>query len=284
MLNEKEITSLIKMLDDPDEAIAENIVDQLVKTGTPSIPKMQQIWEVNINPMVEQRIEEIEYKIRFHEATSFFSDWNSSGKNILEAWMFLSEMLDPDFNREKTLDFVNRLRFDTWKELNDDLTTLEKCKILTYIIQNMHQISIIDVPQDVSPSHYLLSKVAINQEGSRTSITILFQEIARMLDIELFGLNYFEYAILGYFTPYSDPQERNREDILFYIIFGEKIHLIGNHQLDLGMNIDDASLYTPTSPNQILHKILFGLKRAYHKGNQGSKEAFCDAVIQLLID
>ena len=118
MLNEKEITSLIKMLDDPDEAIAENIMDQLVKTGMPSIPKMQQIWEININPTVEQRIEEIEYKIRIQEAASFILDWNTSGKSILDAWMFLCEMLDPDFNREKTLDFVNRLRFDTWKELN----------------------------------------------------------------------------------------------------------------------------------------------------------------------
>jgi len=283
MLNEREITSLIKMLDDPDEAIAENIMDQLVKTGLPSISLMQQIWEINLNPIVEQRIEEIEYKIKTNEAISFFTNWSTSKKSVLDAWMFICEMLDPNFNREKVFDFLNRLRFDAWKEFNDDLTTLEKCKILSYIFQNMHQISISYDPQDVNSSQYLLSKVATDQQCSRTSITILYQEIARMLEIELFGLNYFEYAILGYFAPYASPEEKSREDVLFYIIFGEKIHLIGNHQLDLGMNIDDASLFTPTTSDQIVHKIIYGLKRAYHKENQASKEAFCDSLIQFLI-
>jgi hypothetical protein len=283
MLNERDITSLIKMLDDPDEAIAENIMNQLVKTGLSSISLMQQIWEINLNPIVEQRIEEIEYKIKTDEAISFFSNWNTSKKSVLDAWMFICEMLDPNYNKENVLDFINRLRFDAWKEFNDDLTTLEKCKILSYIFQNMHQISISYDPQEVNSSQYLLSKVAIDRQCSRTSITILYQEVARMLEIELFGLNYFEYAILGYFAPYANPEEKSREDVLFYIIFGEKIHLIGNHQLDLGMNIDDASLFTPTTSDQIVHKIIYGLKRAYHKENQASKEAFCDSLIQFLI-
>lgn len=283
MLNEREITSLIKMLDDPDEAIAESIIAQLVKTGLSSVSLMRQIWEINLNPIVEQRIEEIEYKIKTNEAISFFSNWNASKKSVFDAWMFICEMLDPNFNKETILNFVNKLRFDAWKEFNDDLTTLEKCKILSYVIENMHHISINDDSQTTGSAHYLLSKVVIDQQCSRTGITILYQEIAHLLEVELFGLNYFEYAILGYFAPYSAPEEKSREDVLFYIIFGEKIHLIGNHQLDLGMNIDDASLYTPTTSDQIVHKILYGLKRAYHKENQASKEAFCDSLIQLLI-
>ncbi len=271
------------MLDDPDEAIAESITAQLAKTGLSSVSLMQQIWDVNLNPIVEQRIEDIEYKIKTNEAISFFSNWNTSKKSVLDAWMFICEMLDGNFNKENILNFVNKLRFDAWKEFNDDLTTLEKCKILSYVIENMHHISINNDSPATGSSDYLLSKMAIDQQCSRTGITVLYQEIARMLEIELFGLNYFEYAILGHFAPYSDPIKKSREDVLFYIIFGEKIHLIGNHQLDLGMNIDDASLYTPTTSNQIVHKILYGLKRAYHKENQISKETFCDAVIQLLI-
>lgn len=283
MLNEKEITSLIQMLDDPDEAIAENIISQLVKTSLSTIPQMQEIWEINLNPIVEQRMEEIEYEIKKQEAISFFSHWKTTDKSVMEAWMFISEMLDPDYNKENILNFVNKLRFDTWKEYNNDLTTIEKCKILAFILQDIHQLSINDDSQTTNSSMYILSKVAINKQCARTSRTILFQEIASKLDIDLFGLNYFEYAILGCFSPDSDSVQKSREDVLFYLIFGEKIHLIGNHQLDLGMNIDDASLYTPTTSEQIVHKVLYGLKNSYNKENQTAKEDFCNAIIQLLM-
>ena len=127
MLSEKEITSLIRMLDDPDEKIATNIVDQLIKSGKPALSTVDKIWEFSLNPLVDERVAKIKQTVIENEAINFLTAWkNSSPQNVVDAWLFLSELLDPIFNKDHTLDFINRLRFDAWMEMNDNQTTLEK--------------------------------------------------------------------------------------------------------------------------------------------------------------
>jgi hypothetical protein len=284
MLSEKEITSLIRMLDDPDEKIAGNIVDQLIKSGKTVLSAIDRIWEFSLNPLVDERVARIKQAVIENEAINYLTTWKtSSPQNVVDAWLFLSELLEPIFNKDHTLDFINRLRFDAWMEMNDNQTTLEKCTILIHVFEKIHHLKIISNDTQRKSIHFLPSNLVVNSEASRTCTAMLFQHIAKLLDFELIGLNYFEYAILGYFNPDCDRQKTTREDVLFYIIFGEKITVIANQQLDLGLGIKDASLYTPATANQILHKILFGLKLELHKEKQDWQESLCDVMIKTIL-
>lgn len=279
MLSPSDISALIKMLDDPDEEIANKIINQLSNTGKETISSMQEIWETNLLEIVDSRILEIEHRIKLNDAIAFFKNWHESNdKNVFEAWLYLSELFDPTFDKSFVMDSINKIRFDTWIEYNDNLTTIEKCKILTSIFEQKHHISLSTNPTSLS---YLISSIVLEKQSARSSMAILFQHIASLLNIDLFGLNFFEYGVLGYFNPNS-AEEKKREDILFYLIFADKIHIIGNHQLDLGLNIDDASLYTPSSSVQIIHKILYGLKLAFIKENSDWEANTCQEILELL--
>lgn len=279
MLSPSDISALIKMLDDPDEEIANKIINQLSNTGKETISSMQEIWETNLLEIVDSRILEIEHHLILKEALVFFKNWfEANDKDVFEAWLYLSELFDPAFDKSFVMDSINKIRFDTWIEYNDNLTTIEKCKILTSIFEQKHHISLSTNPTSLS---YLVSSIVLEKQSARSSMAILFQHVASLLNINLFGLNFFEYGVLGYFNPNS-LKNRKREDILFYLIFAEKIHIIGNHQLDLGLNMDDASLYTPASSVQIIQKILYGLQLAYTRGNLDWEANTCQEILKLL--
>lgn len=283
MLSEKEMISLVRMLDDPDEVIASNIIEKLTSCGRQAIPLLESIWELNLNPIVEQRILSLKQQILEDDAVSFFSNWRKNPEqDILDAWLHISELFEPLSNKENILNFINKVRFDAWMEMNDNLTTFEKCNILIRVFQQKHQISIITDEIKRKSSNYLLPDFADNKSASRTTIAIQFQYIANTLGIKLIGLNFFEYAILGYLNPDATSEIANRDNVLFYIVFGEKISIIGNKQLDLGLNIDDASLYTPASQVQILHKIIYGLQISYTKENCDWETKICKKIIKIL--
>jgi hypothetical protein len=73
MLSEKEIVSLIKMLDDPDIAISSNIVSVLSNTDKKTIPLMEEIWELSMDTLVRERIHIITLSIVENETISFLT-------------------------------------------------------------------------------------------------------------------------------------------------------------------------------------------------------------------
>lgn len=282
MLSEKEITSLARMLDDPDESISINIIDQLINSGKSIFPILESVWEFSLNPLIEERISQIKQNILEREALIFFTQWNlDTNRDIISAWIFLSELFTTSIDKDKVLDFINKLRFDAWIELNENLTTMEKCNILIQIFQSKHQLKVLSTDVKKSPDQYLLNKITSDEASSRTSIAIIFQHVAKQLDIQLIGLNYFEYAILGYLNPGCDKKNLKREDVLFYVVFAEKITIITNRQLDLGLNIDNPSLYTPATDPQILLKILYGLQISFTQESEAWKASVCKKIMSI---
>lgn len=285
MLNEKEIISLIKMLDDPDISISSNIVATLSKTGKSTIPLMEEIWELSMDPLIQERIQIITASIIENETISFLTNWkNQTEASVMDAWFCINEACNYQFNRENTLNFINKIRFDAWKEMNDNQSTLEKCNILAYFITKKMNINITLTDQN-NASSYLISNIAENASASQTAITILFQEIAKRLNIQLFGLNVFEYAILGYLSPESIYNEMHQpEDVLFYLIVSDKISFIGNHQLDFGKNSENITIFKAATEKEIVGKIVYGLIQSYRKEGNDYLEKLCVKIYKTIMD
>ncbi len=283
MLSEKEIVSLIKMLDDPDVAIAENIISALSKTGKKTISLMEDHWSLSLDELIQDRIKNISASIIEHETISFFQKWkNEDNPKVLEAWFCIDEMCNPQFNLEKTLDFVNKLRFDSWKEMNDNLSTLEKCNILAFLFQKKIKFHL-PISDNNKSSSYLISSIIDHHTVAPTAATILFQEIARLLNIDLFGLNVFEYSVLGYLNPeikFVDFPET--EHILFYLIFSNKISFVGNHQLDFGTKNKETNVIKVATPQEIIGKILYGLIKSFRNEENEHLEKLCVKLYDLI--
>jgi len=283
MLSEKEIVSLIKMLDDPDVAISSSIISTLSNTDKKTIPLMEEIWELSMDSLVRAHIQTITATIIENEAISFFKKWKSE-PNVLKAWMYLNELCHPEFSQEDTLNFMNKIRFDAWIEMNENQSTLEKCNILSIVLQK-RILSKITLNKENSSETYLISNIAKTSIASQTAAAVIFQELASQLEIQLFGLNVFEYAILGYLNP-SNSFETNfkQEDVLFYIIFSDKISFIGNHQLDFGKNSDDINNFKMASPIETFEKIIYGLIQSYRKEGNNILEKLCVKIYKTITE
>ena len=105
------------------------------------------------------------------------------------------------------------------------------------------------------------------------------------LDIDLFGLNVFEYAILGYLNPESVYNETHLpEDVLFYLIVSDKISFIGNHQLDFGKNSENITIFKAATPKEILGKIVYGLIQSYRKEGNDYLEKLCVKIYKTIVE
>lgn len=285
MLSEKEIISLIKMLDDPDVSIADNIITALSNTDKKTIPLMEDIWDLSLDELVQERITFITSTIRANEAISFFQHWITEPEpKVLEAWFCINEMCNNHFDLEEVLDFINKLRFDAWKEMNDNLSTLEKCNILAFLFQKRIKFTTTSPKQDPAFPYLFPRHTTEDEEpASQTAAGLLFQEIARLLDIDLFGLNVFEYAVLGYLNPEVLEKETPKtDDVLFYLIFSDKISFVGNHQLDFGNKEKDLPTFKIATPAEIIGKILYGLIRSYRQDGNEYLEKLCVKIYEII--
>ena len=58
MLNKKEITALLSLLDDPDGEVHQHVVDRLSSYGREMVPYLESAWENSFDPIFQQKVEE----------------------------------------------------------------------------------------------------------------------------------------------------------------------------------------------------------------------------------
>ena len=64
-ISKKEVNALVKLLDDPDEAIYTHIKDKFMSLGPPVIPHLESAWESAYDIILQKRIEQLIHDIQF---------------------------------------------------------------------------------------------------------------------------------------------------------------------------------------------------------------------------
>ena len=129
-LANNELKALIRLLDDPDTGVYENVSSKLISFGKNVIPHLESEWEIIDHNTIQDRIEEIIHQIEFDSCKQALSVWKEEGySNLLEGAIIASMFQYP----EQPIDLMNSklelLRKDVWLELNDNLTSLEKVRV-----------------------------------------------------------------------------------------------------------------------------------------------------------
>ncbi|MFO8022128.1 MAG: hypothetical protein R6U65_06655, partial [Perlabentimonas sp.] len=93
----KEFTSLIALLEDPDQEVFNAISSKLVNEGLPLIPLLEKAWETSGNELLQSRIEELLHRIQFENTKKSLTSWVQSGSNdLLEGAVSLAKYQYPD--------------------------------------------------------------------------------------------------------------------------------------------------------------------------------------------
>lgn len=277
-MNKTELKALISLLDDPDEEIYGMVQSKFLSIGADVIPDLEDAWENSFDTVIQSRIENIIHKIQFDDIVSQLKNWLQSPKqDLLEGTMIIAKYQYPDVDENKVKKQIQQIKQDVWIELNDNLTALEKIKVLNHIIFDVHNFSG-NTTNYHAPQNSYINNVLESKKGNPLSLSILYAIICQELNIPIFGVNLPEHFILAYkdlHAKLDNPQINEVDTILFYVNPFSKGTVFGKKEVDAFLKqlklIANPSYYIPCNNVEIVKRLLRNLISSYEKLGYSNK-------------
>ncbi len=277
-----QLKALIQLLDDPDVDVYENVHGKLVSLGKPVIPLLETEWELSGRNQIQERIEVIIDEIEFETGKEALQSWvsgNTSG--LLEGVLLANSFQYPHTDKCLISDVVEKLRKDVWIELNENLTSLEKVRVINHLVYDVYHFKP-DSKYHDSYHSYFVNYLFDHLKGSPIALGILYKHLADLLELPIVGLNLPYHFILGY----QDVNNDTENEMLFYINPFSKGAVFGRGELEryiekAGINMHFSEL-KPMSNTQIVKRMLNEMKGCYQRLGKYQKLDQANALAQLL--
>jgi len=219
MLENKEISALFQLLDDPDEEVFSTVTERIISHGRAIIPNLENLWENSPDEDVQERIERIIHKLHFRDLVEDFTEWKNGSCELLQGALLVSKYNYPEMIPTTSLQEIEKVRRNIWLELNSYLTPLEQVNVISGILYSYYKLKGNEVSYDV-PDDFLLVKLIENKRGNAITNGILYLILCEMLDIPVRAINIPKQFILGYFDvdyKFPNPVKQKSEKINFFI-------------------------------------------------------------------
>lgn len=229
----KEITSLIKLLDDPDNQVFELVKDKLNNLGTLVIPYLETAWENSFDELFQSRIENITQSIQFSEIKNKLYQWSSlEHQNLFEGALIVATYEYAEIDAKQVKKQFEEIKQTIWLELNEQFTALEKTRIINHIFYKIYAFERSTTFFRSAQSHFI-NNLLTTKKGSPIALAILYAAIAQELDLPIYGVALPKNFIVCYKN--IDNQIFNTEfehNILFYINPFNKGIAFGKYEID----------------------------------------------------
>jgi regulator of sirC expression with transglutaminase-like and TPR domain len=269
-MERSKIDALIALLDDTDAEVVNMVTDNLLKQGISIIPQLEKAWESAPDEKTQERLELVIHNIQFETTKENLKTWlNSGAVYILEGACYLSQFQFPEVNFMKIDQEIEKIKDDIWLEINNNLTALEKVKILNYVIFDLHKYTR-NSNNFYSPQNSFINQVIETKKGNPISLAIIYMSVAHKLNLPIYGVNLPKNFILAYKDEfrYADADDES-EDILFYINPYNKGAVLGRKEIDYFIKQQqlkpDMSYYLPCTNQEIVIRLINNLILSYEK-------------------
>jgi regulator of sirC expression with transglutaminase-like and TPR domain len=271
-MDSKEIQAILTLLEDPDREIFEAVSQSLMDKGIDIVPDLERAWEVTANSETQDRIENIIYKIQIHFVQKSLNSWvKDGGTDLLEGAYIIARYQYPELGFYEILNPIEKIKHDAWLEINENLTALEKVKILNHIIFDIHKFSG-NTQNYYSPQNSFLNQVILSKKGNPISLGIIYASIAQKLGLPIYGVNLPKNFILAYKDEFYEILHANQagsDSILFYINPFNHGAVLGRKEIDFFLkqqNLNpEESFYKPCSNIEIIQRLILNLIYSYDK-------------------
>lgn len=289
-MDKKELTALISLLDDPDESVFQQVSMKFLSMGQEIIPALEDAWEHSFDTLIQNRIENIIHQIQFDLIKDALKQWSHpEDQNLLEGALLVARYQYPDIDFSKIKKQIEQIKHDVWLELNENLTALEKVKIINHILFDVHNFSG-NTNNYHAPQNSYINNVLESKKGNPLLLSIIYTIVAQSLDIPIYGVNLPEHFILCYVDVehMSVPSVEGNEggNILFYINPFSKGTVFGQKEIDAflkQLKLEKLpSFYEPCSNLEIISRLLRNLIASYEKLGYPDKSEELKMLLQSL--
>ncbi|MCW3121862.1 MAG: hypothetical protein JWQ38_1354, partial [Flavipsychrobacter sp.] len=290
MQSNKEITALLRLLDDPDDEVFDTVASQLLHYGKDIIPNLEQLWEVTVDEEVQERIELLIHRVHFDDLQQDFSEWSQAKHpELLRGAILVARYQFPDLNVPAILAQFDQMRRNIWLELNNYLTPLEQVNVFNGILYNYYKLQGHELTER-DPKFFFINQVMESKQGNSYSIGILFLALCEMLDIPIFAVDVPRQFIFAYIDTLHSFMNRDNEgtqQVQFYL---DPISGMVYTQMDVDnylrkLNATDTENYfAPLTTKRIIYKMMEELSLCYRYLREEQKADEIQQLMQLLIE
>jgi len=278
--DEKSIKALVRLIDDPDESIFEQVRDELISHGSVVIPFLESSWEEEheYGLIFQNRIENLIHQIQFMSIQDSLKDWsNSTHKDLLEGALIICRYQYPNFDDQVVRNKIQEIRKDIWLEINNFQTAYERVRIFNKVFYGKYKFS--GNSKDYqSPSNSFLNKVLETRKGNPLSLCVLYSIIAQSLDLPVYGVNLPNHFVLTYLDENNINPTVNKENEhgnLFYINGFMKGGIFDDSEIKNFLKSinkeEQRSFFEPCSNTAIIIRMLTNLITSFQQSGSAEK-------------
>jgi regulator of sirC expression with transglutaminase-like and TPR domain len=267
----KELEALISLLDEPNESIYRTIREKIFSYGSDAIPPLETAWENSFNPDIQHRIEEIIHTIQRDELKKDFISWSQEqSHDLLLGYMLVTRFQYPDLSLEAITKKAGQISQDVWLELNNNLTGLEKVKVINHILFDIHKFTG-SVSNITSPENYYINNLLDSKKGSPLALGLLYSIIAQSLKIRIRGVDLPRHFVLAYLDDQTGRDEGEAgSEVLFYINPFNKGAVFTKNEISLfikQLKLDPKPDYyqpcdNPTILRRLMNELIFNYEQS----------------------
>lgn len=213
-----EIKALVSLLDDTDLEVYESVKSRLLEIRLDLSELIIEYKTLNYNPLVIQRMEEIQVLSQANEIVNNIVAWANGAENpnLLDVLLIINNWLSEDTNEDFVRKQVAQVKQNVWLEMSQYLTILEQLHVLNSIIYNFYNFHTEDAGIDIPESHsFYVDKVLSSHVGNRYSMACLYLYIAHEFNIPIHAV-YLQNNEL-FLAIYHDTAVQNNSKILGFM-------------------------------------------------------------------
>lgn len=253
---EGELAALLRLLEDPDETVYEQVSNRIVTYGMDVLPHLEHAWETAENPILQERTESIMRLIQFISVEQQLQSWQQSARPDLWSGLLI---LDQLYHREDRRDVLNlsleQVRRNAWLELNQYLTPLEQINVLSRMLFDHERFKGIDAARE-RIEHYMIGDILLKRTGSQLGLGLLTLVLAEKLDLPLFAVQVPGLFVLGSPNIIPSTQKTGIEAIDFYMD-PQTGELFGRAEIEQFLRRThqptEAQFFEPLAPTQLIN-------------------------------
>ena len=284
MIDPTEITSLIRLLDDPDAEIYEHVHDKLLSYGVDAIQYLENAFSEAFDAIQQERIANLVHEIQFGIVKTDLELWYHGGAfDLLQGALIINKYQYPDLDEQKVVNYMESIKRDIWLQMMYEGSPGDQVKLMNHVFYNIYGFNG-NTTNHQDPQNSYLSQVIESKKGNQISLAIIYSIVAQKLDIPIYGVNLPQHFILAYI----DESRRSEIDngVLFYINPFNKGFIFGKRDVDqflkqLNLN-PDPHYYEPCSNVEIIKRVLRNLISSYDKLGSVDKVSELNLLLEIL--
>src|SRR3569833_4325670 len=231
MINETEVNSLIRLLDDPDQEIYSHVHEKLLSYGSEAIGYLESAFEQAFDPIQQERIANLVHEIQFDILKNDLRLWLHGGAfDLLQGILIINRYQYPDLDEQKVINQIEAINRDIRIQLMNEHSPAEQVKLINHVFYSIYGFSG-NTTNHQDPQNSYISQVLETKKGNQISLAIIYSIIAQKLDIPVYGVNLPQHFILAYVDESMESEFEG--GILFYINAFNRGVMFGRRDVDM---------------------------------------------------